>query len=370
MLGSLCFQLSRSRGRRFPELPHPYRNDFQRDRDRIIHARAFRRMEGKTQVFAPNLSDHFRNRLTHTLEVAQIARTVASVLELNEEFTETLALAHDLGHPPFGHAGEHELDQRMRQRGDFFEHNLHSLRIVDVLERRYARFDGLNLTFEVREGILKHSREVDPGNASGLEEFLPGLRPPLEAQLVDLADAIAYSTADLDDGFSAGLLTLEQASAEIPLVGLLAQQVTGQFPGAAEKTRFREVQRSLINEMVGGLIQGTVDRARASGARNVEELRLLDHRVAAFTPATQALAGELKRFLVETVYQSPVLADERSRVAVQLGDVFDFLVANPNRLPQDVQMEGEHLPTYRVVCDYLAGMTDNYFLRYASSLEI
>jgi dGTPase len=370
MLGSLCFQLSRSRGRRFPELPHPYRNDFQRDRDRIIHARAFRRMEGKTQVFAPNLSDHFRNRLTHTLEVAQIARTVASVLELNEEFTETLALAHDLGHPPFGHAGEHELDQRMRQYGDFFEHNLHSLRIVDVLERRYARFDGLNLTFEVREGILKHSREVDPGNASGLEEFLPGLRPPLEAQLVDLADAIAYSTADLDDGFSAGLLTLDQAAAAIPLIGLLSEQITGQFPGAIEKTRFREVLRSLINEMVGGLIQGTVDCARASGARDVEELRLLDHRVAAFTPATRALAGELKRFLVETVYQSPSLADERVRVAAQLGDAFDFLAARGDRLPQDVQIEGEHLPTYRVVCDYLAGMTDSYFLRYASSLGL
>lgn len=370
MLGSLSFQLGQSRGRRFPELPHPYRDDFQRDRDRIIHSRAFRRMEGKTQVFAPNLSDHFRNRLTHTLEVAQIARTVASVLELNEEFTETLALAHDLGHPPFGHAGEHELDHRMRQRGDVFEHNLHSLRIVDVLERRYARFDGLNLTFEVREGILKHSREVEPGNALGLEEFLPGLRPPLEAQLVDLADAIAYSTADLDDGFSAGLLTLDQASAEIPSVGLLAEQVAGQFPGATEKTRFREVQRSLINELVGGLIQGTVESAQASGARSVEELRLLNHRVAAFTPATRALARELKRFLVETVYQSPVLAEERTRVARQLGDVFDFLVGRPGCLPEDVQMEGEHLPTYRVVCDYLAGMTDSYFLRFASSLGI
>jgi dGTPase len=370
MLGFLCFQLASSRGRRFPELPHPYRNDFQRDRDRIIHARAFRRMEGKTQVFAPNLSDHFRNRLTHTLEVAQIARTVASVLGLNEEFTEALALAHDLGHPPFGHAGEHELDQRMRQRGDFFEHNLHSLRIVDVLERRYARFDGLNLTFEVREGIVKHSREVEPGNALWLDEFLPGLRPPLEGQLLDLADAIAYLTADLDDGFSAGLLTLDHASAEIPAIGLLAEQIMGQFPGATEKTRFREVQRSLINEMVGGLIQGTADCARASGARNVEELRLLDHRVAAFTPAIHVLALELKSFLVETVYQSPALAEERTRVAAQLGIVFDFLVSNPDRLPQDVQMDGESLPTYRVVCDYLAGMTDNYFLRYASSLGL
>ena len=370
MLGSLRFELRNSRGRRFPELPHPYRNDFQRDRDRIIHARAFRRMEGKTQVFAPNLSDHFRNRLTHTLEVAQIARTVASVLELNEEFTETLALAHDLGHPPFGHAGEHELDLRMKQHGDSFEHNLHSLRIVDVLERRYARFDGLNLTFEVREGIVKHSRDLDPGNAPpGLEEFLPGLRPPLEAQLLDLADEIAYSTADLDDGFGAGLLTLDLVCAEVPGVATLAEQINGQFPGAAEKIRFREILRQLINELVGGLIEGTLERTRASGARTVEDLRLLRHRVAAFSPPVADTIRQLKAFLVRTVYQSPVLADERERVAAQLGIVFDFLVLHPDRLPPDVLAEGDQLPTYRVVCDYLAGMTDSYFLKYADTLE-
>src|SRR5579884_253705 len=191
MLRRLRIGTQALRGRRFPEPPHPYRTDFQRDRDRIIHSRSFRRLEGKTQVFAAGFSDHFRNRLTDTLEVSQIARTVATALELNEEYTETLALTHDLGHPPFGHAGERELDRQMRRFGGRFEHNRHALRIVDFLEQRYARFDGLNLTFEVREGIVKHSREVEPGAEAELEELLPGRRPPLEAQLPDLSHEIA-----------------------------------------------------------------------------------------------------------------------------------------------------------------------------------
>src|SRR5512146_235489 len=183
MLARLRFPAERSRGRRYPEPPHPYRNAFQRDRDRVVHARAFRRLENKTQVFTPGLSDHFRNRLTHTIEVAQIARTVAAVLELDEDLTEALALAHDIGHPPFAHSGEEELDRQMARFGDKFDHNLHALRIVESFEQRYARFPGLNLTFEVREGIAKHSRDFDPGESPDLEEYLPGLRPPLEAQL-------------------------------------------------------------------------------------------------------------------------------------------------------------------------------------------
>ncbi len=202
-LSRLRFPVERSRGRRYPELAHPYRGEFQRDRDRIIHSRAFRRLENKTQVFPPGISDHFRNRLTHTIEVAQIARTVAAALDLNEELTEALALGHDIGHPPFAHAGEDELDRQMRRFGDRFDHNLHALRIVESFERRYARFPGLNLTFEVREGIVKHSRDFEKGENPALDEYLPGLRPPLEAQLIDLADEIAYNTADLDDGFSA-----------------------------------------------------------------------------------------------------------------------------------------------------------------------
>src|SRR5712691_6133647 len=206
MLSALRFPVAESRGRKYPELDHPYRNPFQRDRDRIIHARAFRRLEAKTQVFTPGLSDHFRNRLTHTMEVAQIARTLANVLQLDEDLTEALALAHDIGHPPFAHAGEEELNRQMQRFGEGFDHNLHALRIVESFEQPYARFPGLNLTFEVREGIVKHSRDFGPGESPELDAYLPGVRPVLEAQLIDLADEVAYNTADLEDTFSARLL--------------------------------------------------------------------------------------------------------------------------------------------------------------------
>src|SRR3954451_1866214 len=200
-LAPYAVHVEHSRGREWPEPPHPYRNDFQRDRDRVVHSRAFRRLEAQTQVFDPGLSDHFRNRLTHTIEVAQIARTLASVLQLDEDLTEALALAHDIGHPPFAHAGEEALDRQMRVFGERFDHNLHALRIVENFEQRYARFPGLNLTFEVREGIIKHSHDFEPGEYPEFDEFLPGLPPPLEAQLIDLADETAYNTADLDDAF-------------------------------------------------------------------------------------------------------------------------------------------------------------------------
>src|SRR6185437_15781501 len=206
-----------TRGRRYTEAPHPYRNDYARDRDRVIHSRAFWRLEAKTQVFTTRYSDHFRNRLTHTLEVGQIARTVAGALELNTDLAEALALAHDIGHPPFGHAGERKLDELMREQGERFEHNLHALRIVERFEQRYLDFPGLNLTFEVREGIVKHSRDYGAGEFSELAEYLLDQRPPIEAQLIDLVDEIAYNTADLDDAFEARLLDLEQLRAEVAI---------------------------------------------------------------------------------------------------------------------------------------------------------
>src|SRR5438128_10752299 len=201
MLAAYAFRTEESRGRRYPEPQHAYRNDFQRDRDRVIHSRAFRRLENKTQVFTRRYSDHFRNRLTHTIEVAQISRTIAQQLALNEDLVETLALVHDLGHPPFGHAGEKALDAAMREHGLFFDHNLHALRIVEDFEQRYAAFRGLNLTFEVREGIIKHSHDYSAKEHPDLSEYLLDRRPPLEAQLIDLTDEIAYNTADLDDGY-------------------------------------------------------------------------------------------------------------------------------------------------------------------------
>src|SRR5271156_4660213 len=217
MLADYAVRVEESRGRRFPEPPHPYRNDFQRDRDRVIHARAFRRLEAKTQVFTRRYSDHFRNRLTHTIEVAQVSRTIAAQLGLNTDLAETLALVHDIGHPPFGHSGEKALDAAMRQHGLSFDHNLHALRIVEDFELRYAAFRGLNLTFEVREGIIKHSREYDIEGHPELAEYLLDQRPPLEAQLIDLTDEIGYNTADLDDGYEARLLTVEQIADGVDL---------------------------------------------------------------------------------------------------------------------------------------------------------
>src|SRR3954471_24544084 len=210
MLAGYAVRVENSRGRRFSEPPHPYRDDFQRDRDRVVHSRAFRRLEDKTQVFTERYSDHFRNRLTHTIEVAQISRTIAAQLGLNVDLVEALALVHDVGHPPFGHAGEKALDAAMRKHGLYFDHNLHALRIVEDFELRYAAFRGLNLTFEVREGIIKHSHDYDPKQYPELAEYLLDKRPPLEAQLIDLTDEIAYNTADLDDGYEAHLLTLEE----------------------------------------------------------------------------------------------------------------------------------------------------------------
>src|SRR6202020_2680427 len=200
MLAGYAVQVEHSRGRRFPEPQHPYRNDFQRDRDRVVHSRAFRRLENKTQVFTRRHSDHFRNRLTHTIEVAQISRTIAAELQLNEDLVEALALVHDVGHPPFGHAGERTLNAAMQEYGDQFDHNLHALRTVEQFEQRYADFPGLNLTFEVREGIVKHSRDYNAKEVPQLAEYLLDLRPPLEAQLIDFTDEIAYSTAALGDG--------------------------------------------------------------------------------------------------------------------------------------------------------------------------
>src|SRR5947209_7287647 len=287
MLGRLRLEPADLRGRKYPEPSHPYRTDFQRDRDRIIHSRAFRRLEGKTQVFAAGLCDHFRNRLTHTIEVAQVARTVAVALDLNEEYTETLALAHDLGHPPFGHSGEKELDRQMRRFGGTFEHNAPALRVVDVLEERYARFNGLNLTAEVREGIAKHSKELPAGfdaADSDIRDLDPALRPPLEAQLIDLADEIAYNTADLDDAFSSGILSFEEIAAAVPAFAALAEQVDTQFPGVTPRVRFWEIQRQIMNLLIGGLIEGTAARAVEEELDCLADVRALGHRLASISP--------------------------------------------------------------------------------------
>lgn len=363
MLARLKFPVERSRGRAYPEPDHPYRNPFQRDRDRVVHSRAFRRLEAKTQVFAPGLSDHFRNRLTHTIEVAQIARTLAVVLELDEGLTEALALAHDIGHPPFAHAGEEELNRQMGRFGERFEHNLHALRIVETFEQRYARFPGLNLTFEVREGIVKHSRDFAPGEQVEVEPFLPGYRPPLEAQLIDLADEVAYNTADLDDAFSAGLITGDQVAECVPQYRAIYEAVETQFPGATDRERFQECLRQLVDALVSGLIAGTTGGAMAAGVENADDVRAHATRLAAFTPEAAETSRTLKRFLFLHVYSSKALGDDRNLSMAMIGELFRFFLENPDRLPPQYGEQALTHPAHRVVCDYIAGMTDIFLRR-------
>jgi dGTPase len=351
------------RGRRYPEAAHPYRNEFQRDRDRIVHARAFRRLEGKTQVFGEPMSDHFRNRLTHTIEVAQIARTAAATLGLDEDLTEALALAHDIGHPPFAHAGEEALDAEMARFGDSFDHNLHALHIVEHFEQRYARFPGLNLTFEVREGIVKHSRDIGPGDSPELDEYLPGLRPPLEAQLIDLADEAAYNTADLDDGFSAGLFSMEEIAAAVPHYGELLAEMETSFPGASPGVRFQEALRRLIDWLVSGLIEGTKEAVEASGVESVADVRRHPWRLVRMKPEPAASNSALKRFLLERVYLTEALQQERRAAAERIARVFAWFMEDPGRLPPAHAERIGEFPAHRVVCDYIAGMTDGFFRR-------
>ena len=273
MLRAYAVRVEDSRGRRYPEPPHPYRSPFQRDRDRVIHSRAFRRLEDKTQVFTRRYSDHFRNRLTHTIEVSQISRTIAGELGLNQDLCETLALVHDIGHPPFGHAGEKALDQAMRAHGESFDHNLHALRIVEDFELRYAEFRGLNLSFEVREGIIKHSHAYRAADHPQLAEYMLDLRPPLEAQLIDLTDEIAYNTADLDDGYEARILTLEEVRRRVGIFERCYREVEKLYPAALEKLKFNEALKRMFDRLVTDLIRNTAAQVNEAGIGNVDQVR-------------------------------------------------------------------------------------------------
>src|ERR1700752_4737803 len=248
---------AKSRGRRYPEPPHPYRSGYARDRDRVIHSRAFRRLEAKTQVFTTRYSDHFRNRLTHTIEVAQIARTVAQALGLNTELAEALALVHDIGHPPFGHAGEARLNELMSDYGDRFDHNLHPLRIVEKFEQRYLDFPGLNLTFEVREGIVKHSRDYSPAEFPELAVYELDQRPPVESQLMNAVDEIAYNCADLDDGFEARLVQIDMLREELPFLARIYDEVDRGHPGGRTKVKIGETIKRLLDRLATDLIEET-----------------------------------------------------------------------------------------------------------------
>jgi dGTPase len=360
MLADYAVRVEQSRGRRFPEPQHGYRNDFQRDRDRVIHSRAFRRLEAKTQVFTRRYSDHFRNRLTHTLEVAQIARTVGAELSLNVDLVEALALVHDVGHPPFGHAGEKALDTVMRQHGFSFDHNLHALRIVENFELRYAAFRGLNLTFEVREGIVKHSHDYSAREFPDLAEYLLDQRPPLEAQLIDLADEIGYDTADLDDGYESRLLTLEGIRNAIPVFERFYREVDKTYPQAIDKLKFNETLKRVLDRLVSDLIRNTGEQIEAAGVRTLDDIRACSCRLASLSPEVDRERRETKDFLYKSLYLSAALTPEKDDAERVIGELFEFWMETPERLPLSYQEITRTEPLARVVCDYIAGMTDNF----------
>ena len=349
------------------EPPHPYRTPFARDAARVLHARAFRRLAGKTQVFArlPDdpPGDHFRSRLTHTLEVTQIARTLAHALGLNAALTEALALAHDIGHPPFGHAGEKALDRVLRAHGLSFDHNLHALRIVTWFEERYASYRGLNLTLAVREGIIKHSRDYSAADHPDLAEYFLDELPPLEAQLIDLADEIAYLTADLDDGLESGILTLDEVRASVPLFRRYYDSALQAYPGARPKLVINEALRGVLNALVSDLLAEVRTRIAQAGAATLEDIRRLPARVASLGPSTEAERSTTKRFLYQNFYNSPGMEEAHRHADQVVEELFAVLINDPGLLPQDhhAQITGEGLA--RTVADYIAGMTDAYVVQ-------
>ena len=347
-----------------PEPPHPYRTPFARDTARVLHARAFRRMAGKTQVFArlaaDSPSDHFRSRLTHTLEVAQIARTLARALGLNAELTEALALAHDIGHPPFGHAGEKALDGCLRGFGLGFDHNLHALRIVTWFEERYAGFRGLNLTLGVREGIVKHSHDYSALAHPELAEYFLDQFPPLEAQLLDLADEIAYLTADLDDGLESGILTLGQVREEVALFRSLYDAVLRDYPATQPKQAAYETLNRVLNALVTDLLEETQRQVTALGATTLDEIRRAPHRLAALSPEMEASRAAAKEFLYANLYYAPAIEEGHVHATEVVEGLFSALIADPSLLPEDHRAQIPTEGLARTVTDYIAGMTDSY----------
>jgi dGTPase len=345
--------------------PAPFRTSrtaFQRDRERIVQARAFRRLAGKTQVFTSRASDHFRSRLTHTIEVAQIARAAATALGLNEDLAETLALVHDIGHPPFGHAGERALDQCLSRHGRRFDHNLHALRIVEHFEQRYAAHRGLNLTLGVREGIIKHSRDYNVEQHPELAGYLLDQRPPLEAQLIDLADEIAYLTADLDDGVESGLLEIGHIREHVDILGRCYRKVEREHAGVDEKFLFNEALQLMQNVLTDDLIETTGRATVAIGAENLADIRRHPTRLALFSPPVEAERLQEKRYLYDTLYTCEPLETEHDKAEEVVTTLFNHWINDPEELPvshfEEVQNEG----LARVVADYIAGMTDSFIL--------
>jgi dGTPase len=354
-----------SRGRRHPEAPPEYRSEYQRDRDRIVHSTAFRRLVYKTQVFVNHEGDLYRTRLTHSLEVAQIARTAARALKLNEELSEAICLAHDLGHTPFGHAGQDALNECMADFGGF-EHNLQSLRVVDELEEHYAEFDGLNLTFECREGILKHcsyNNAVLLGDVG--ERFINRQQPGLEAQLANFADEIAYNNHDVEDGIRAGLISIDQLMS-VPLFRGYHDEVQAKYPALAGRRLIYEILRRMINHLVSDLIDSSASRLVESGVRSIAEVRSQAKPLIGFSDATRELNYALKSFLREELYKHYKVRRMTAKARRVVRELFDAFFNDPTLMPDEHEARTrlELLPgpggRARAVADYIAGMTDRY----------
>jgi dGTPase len=345
---------SKSKGRTYPIIEHPLRTIFQRDRDRIIHSTAFRRLEYKTQVFIPHEKDHFRTRLTHTIEVAQIARTLARNLRLNEDLAEAIALAHDLGHTPFGHSGEDVLDELLKDCGGF-NHNHQSLRIVDLLEQRYPEHPGLNLSFEVREGIARHETKVDTSN----KEFKSTNYPTLEASLVDIADEIAYNAHDIDDGLSSGILTFEILRNEESLIKLLGTDFFEDIKNNEDQKRYALV-RKIINLMATDLINETQNRINKFDIKNLDDVRNSTGKACCFSLDMNVCVKGIKKFLYNKLYLDPKLKAMSQTANKIITTIFESLNNNPKLMPQRYQEMILTEEKQIVIADYIAGMTDRY----------
>lgn len=350
---------SQSLGRKYPEAHRDDRPAFERDRDRIIHCAAFRRLEYKTQVFVNHEGDYYRTRLTHSLEVAQIGKAIARRLKLNEELTEALALAHDLGHTPFGHTGEEVLNRLMDGHGGF-EHNLQSFRVVNELEERYPGFNGLNLSWEVREGIIKHSSPYDRP-AEIMAEFLPGVVPTVEAQIINFADEIAYNNHDIDDGLKSGYITLAQLE-QVELWNEMFERVGREYPDLEVERRKHQTISALIGLFITDLTATTLENLIEAGIRNMEDLRKVNKQMVSFSPELARKNRELKRFLLENLYRHYKVERMRVKADRYLTQLFETYVKHPSLLPRKYLKRMESIGRERVICDYVAGMTDRFAL--------
>lgn len=358
-LSGYAMKSSQSRGRVYPEKEHPYRSCYQRDRDRIIHSAAFRRLEYKTQVFVNHEGDYYRTRLTHTMEVSQIARTIAGCLRLNSDLVEAISLAHDVGHTPFGHSGEEALNELMSDFGGF-NHNQQGLRIVDILEERYPQFPGLNLTWEVREGIAKHSSFYD--RSAEIEGFPQDKMPTLETQVVDIADEIAYNNHDIDDGLTSGLLDEGQLR-KIELCRVADQGALERYKKLRPQLKKYQIIRCLIDMQVTDLIEETQKRIKKAKVRSIDDCRNLDYKLVSFSKEMESLRLPLKDFLMENLYRNYRVVRMANKAKRFISELFEVYIRNPEQLPQETNArikKGEN--ARRVICDYIAGMTDRYAL--------